>query len=98
MWPAGFEPAARRVSGDRSTGLSYDHAYMLFKPLAYPSTLDRRRTASYVEEHWSPALWHLPEIRGQKPRLIQQRIGLRRWRRGPFSLRRGLESHLLRIT
>ncbi len=25
MWPAGFEPAARRVSGDRSTELSYDH-------------------------------------------------------------------------
>ena len=25
MWPAGFEPAARRVSGDRSTRLSYGH-------------------------------------------------------------------------
>jgi hypothetical protein len=36
---------------------------MLSKPLANPSTLDRRIravpaavTASYVEEHWSPAL------------------------------------------
>ena len=25
MWPAGVEPAARRVSGGRSTGLSYGH-------------------------------------------------------------------------
>ena len=25
MWPAGIEPATRRVSGDRSTGLSYGH-------------------------------------------------------------------------
>src|SRR5438105_15915857 len=25
MWPAGIEPAARRVSDDRSTGLSYGH-------------------------------------------------------------------------
>ena len=26
MWPAGFEPATPRVSGGRSTGLSYGHA------------------------------------------------------------------------
>src|SRR5205085_8827460 len=26
MWPAGIEPAARRVSTGRSTGLSYGHA------------------------------------------------------------------------
>ena len=26
VWPAGIEPAARRVSGDRSTVLSYGHA------------------------------------------------------------------------
>jgi hypothetical protein len=29
---------------------------MLFKPLACPSTLDHRDTASYVEELWSPTL------------------------------------------
>ena len=36
---------------------------MLFsKPLAYPSTLDRRKTASYVEELWSPSLVFSVEI------------------------------------
>jgi hypothetical protein len=29
MWPAGIEPAAPRVSGGRSTGLSYGHVKML---------------------------------------------------------------------
>jgi hypothetical protein len=28
MWPAGIEPAARRVSNGRSTGLSYGHVGM----------------------------------------------------------------------
>ena len=54
MWPAGIEPAAPRVSGGRSTGLSYGHMLncarchagleaptLFFMPLAYPSTLDR---------------------------------------------------------
>jgi hypothetical protein len=40
--------------------------------------------ASYVEERWSPALLRSPEIRRQKQRLIQQRIRMRRWRRGTF--------------
>jgi hypothetical protein len=29
---------------------------MFSKPLAYPSTLDRRNATSYVEGFWSPAL------------------------------------------
>jgi hypothetical protein len=50
---------------------------MLFMPLAYPSTLDHRNPASFVEELWSPALRTLRIIRRQKQRLIQQRIHLR---------------------
>jgi len=57
---------------------------MFSMPLAYPSALDRRCTASYVEERWSPALLRSPEIRRQKQRLIQQRIRMRGWRRGTF--------------
>src|SRR4051795_4950608 len=57
---------------------------MLFMPLAYTSTLDRRNTASYVEELWSPALHTLRVIGRQKPRLIQQRIHLRSERSRTF--------------
>jgi hypothetical protein len=57
---------------------------MLFKPLANPSTLDRRHAASYVEELWSPALLRFRIMCKQKPKLIQQRILLRRKRRGTF--------------
>jgi hypothetical protein len=67
---------------------------MFFKPLAYPSTLDRRKSASYVEELWSPALLRFPEICRQKPQLIQRHILLRGSAEEPFSLRRGLEFDL----
>jgi hypothetical protein len=47
---------------------------LLFKPLAYPSTLDRRpgacRASSYVEELWSPSLARRPENRRLKHTLI----------------------------
>jgi hypothetical protein len=62
---------------------------MFSMPLAYPSTLDRRCTASYVEERWSPALLRSPEIRRQKQRLIQQRIRMRGLRRGTFLSKAG---------
>jgi hypothetical protein len=45
---------------------------MLSMPLAYPSTLDRRNSASYVEELWSPALVRFREMCRQKQMLIQQ--------------------------
>src|SRR5690349_20345868 len=57
---------------------------MLSMPLAYPSTLDHRNAASFVEELWSPALRTLREILRQKQRLIQQRIRLRSERSRTF--------------
>lgn len=65
-------------------------------PLAYPSTLDRRRpgsTSSYVEELWSPKPLARSEIRRLKPTLIRS-VNFRLARRGSFSLRRGLDSVL----
>src|ERR687884_205215 len=57
-----------------------DDAAMFFKPLAHPSTLDRRsppvhgrRSPSYVEEFWSPSLGRPPENRRLKHTLIYQR-------------------------
>jgi hypothetical protein len=57
---------------------------MFSMPLAYPSTLDHRNAASFVEELWSPALRTLRIIRRQKQRLIQQRIRLRSERSRTF--------------
>lgn len=66
-----------------------------FKPLANASTLDRGTiVASYVEALWSPALADAPIMRRPKQPLMQQRHLPRRSGRGPFSLRRGLESFL----
>jgi hypothetical protein len=76
-------------------------AAMLFKPLAYASTLDPRRPrlrdrigVSFVEAFWSPALALDPNNRRQKQPSHKQRQLPRRSGRGPFSLRRGLDSVL----
>jgi hypothetical protein len=53
MWPAGFEPAPPRVSGERSTGLSYGHlkvggagvepgALLLIREALWPAELPAR--------------------------------------------------------
>jgi hypothetical protein len=70
---------------------------MFSMPLAYPSTLDRRNAASYVEELWSPALVSLSIIRRQKPQLIQRRILLRRKRRRTFLSQAGPRVHVVHL-
>jgi len=79
---------------------------MLFMPLAYPSTLDRRNATSYVEELWSPALRTLRIIRRQKQLCIRQRIHLRSERSRAFLSQAGprvsivvfqAEHHLIRL-
>jgi len=69
---------------------------MLSKPLAHPSTLDRRRPMSVRCPAWRGSgagrSCAVREIHRQKPRLIQQRIQPARCAEGPFSLGRGLES------
>jgi hypothetical protein len=68
---------------------------MFFKPLAYPSTLDRRscanRTSSYVEGFWSPIRARRLEKLRRKLTLIRHCISSARLQRS-FSLRRGLDS------
>jgi len=68
---------------------------LFFKPLAYPSTLDRLREAatSYVEELWSPSLVRRLEIRRLKQTLNSSVLSSAK-RRGSFSLRRGLDFEL----
>ena len=75
---------------------------MLSKPLANPSTLDRRPAVaqlrdspSYVEELWSPAPLLWMKNRMLKPTGNYRRFFLRSSTEGPFSLRRGLEPVLV---
>jgi hypothetical protein len=87
-----LRPAARTRALDAAA-----RSRTLFSmPLAYPSTLDRRRpgsTSSYVEELWSPSLVLRLGIRRRKHTLIRS-ANSRLARRGSFSLRRGLDSVL----
>ena len=72
---------------------------MFSMPLAYPSSLDHRspaahiprRSLSYVEELWSPGLAH-GIVNSQAKADAYRLAHFQRIRRGPFSLRRGLNS------
>jgi hypothetical protein len=81
----------RRSSETRSAGAKVRLCHvrpkptMFSKPLAYPSTLDRRprlresgRSSSYVEELWSPSLVRFPKKSTLKHTLIHQRYFKRR--------------------
>lgn len=155
MWPAGLEPAPRRVSGDRSTvaelrprvsGRGWTRTSSLLfvrqalcaiellarasqgtpgqgleprPPRSERGVLAVRRSRKetigcschsptlrpwiaaasqlprvIVEAFWSPALAYRCETRRQKQPSTEQRQLLRHSGRGPFSLRRGLDSVL----
>ena len=63
---------------------------MLFMPLAYASTLDRREP-SYVEAFWSPSLGISPLKAHAKADAIVPALIKRQRAEESFSLRRGLE-------